>query len=104
MHFFSLHEMTPVMEDPEVPDYLGKAAVPGVGKQRSQDRTGTLTHQAKIVHEADRGELFALFDGMGSKGQAGADAAEVMCEMVTDFYRLQISQGLFPGRRLMKQP
>ncbi len=75
------------MKDPEIPEYLGKAAVPGVGKQRSQDRTRTLTHKAQIVHEADRGELFALFDGMGSKGQGGSDAAEVMCDMVTDFFR-----------------
>lgn len=75
------------MRDPELPEYLGKAALPGVGKQLSQDRTRTLISQAPIVQKANRGELFALFDGIGSKGQAGADAAEVMCEMVTDFFR-----------------
>ena len=75
------------MRDPEIPEYLGKAALPGVGKKLSQDRTRALTSQAPIVQKANRGELFALFDGMGSKGQAGADAAEVMCEMVTDFFR-----------------
>ncbi|MDZ7762514.1 MAG: hypothetical protein U5L00_19980 [Desulfovermiculus sp.] len=91
------------MRDPEIPEYLGKAVLLGVGKKLSQDRTRTLTRQIPIVQKASRGELFALFDGMGSKGQGGADAAEVMCDMVTDFSRLKISQKLFSGRRLMKQ-
>ncbi|MDZ7762487.1 MAG: hypothetical protein U5L00_19845 [Desulfovermiculus sp.] len=65
------------MRDPEIPEYLGKASLPGVGKKLSQDRTRTLTSQAPIVQKANWGELFALFDRMGSKGQGGADAAEV---------------------------
>ena len=75
------------MKDPEIPEYLGKAAVPGMGKHMSQDRTRTLTSYFELIQKAGREELFALFDGMGSKGQAGADAAEVMCDMVTDFFR-----------------
>ncbi len=44
------------MRDPEIPEYLGKAALPGEGKQLSQDRTRTLTSQAPIVQKASRNE------------------------------------------------
>jgi PPM family protein phosphatase len=67
--------------------YYGKFALPGVGKGISQDRTRTLTAQIGIVQKAKRGEIFALFDGIGSKGQGGSDAAEKMCDVTVDFFR-----------------
>jgi serine/threonine protein phosphatase PrpC len=75
------------MQNSDLHPYCGKASRPGMGKQISQDRTRVLTRDINLVQKAGRGELFALFDGMGSKGQGGADAAEKMCDSVVDFFR-----------------
>ena len=69
-----------------LPAYVGVWSQPGRGRSRNADRFRLLTRNAPLVREAGRGELFAVFDGIGSK-KLGGEAAQAMCDILVDFYK-----------------
>lgn len=66
----------------------GRAAVAEIkGSTHSfyEDRSRMLTNEAPLVREAERGELFAVFDGVGS-APMGMRAAEAMGDELIEFF------------------
>lgn len=53
---------------------------------RNEDRFRLLTRDVPIVEQSDRGQIFAVFDGMGSK-RYSAEASQQMCDALVDFYK-----------------
>jgi serine/threonine protein phosphatase PrpC len=51
-----------------------------------EDRFRILSMEAPLVRDAGRGEIFAVFDGIGSAIK-GREAAQLMCDRLTNFYR-----------------
>lgn len=74
------------IRDNLLPDYVGVFSQAGAGKGRNGDRYRILTRKAPLVQKAGRGEIFAVFDGIGSK-QFGPEAAQAMCDCLVDFYK-----------------
>lgn len=50
-----------------------------------EDRYRLLGTAVPLVGKSNRGELFAVFDGMGSAPQ-GMQSAQYMCDMLLNFY------------------
>lgn len=69
-----------------LPAYVGVHSQAGRGRRRNADRYKILSRRAPIVQESGRGELFAVFDGIGST-QYGGEAAQLMCDCLVNFYR-----------------
>lgn len=51
-----------------------------------EDRFRMLSLEAPLVRDAERGEVFAVFDGIGS-AEKGREAAQLMCDRLTDFFK-----------------
>lgn len=74
------------MTKDNLPAYVGFFTQSGQGRSRNADRFRILTRKAPLIREAGRGELFAVFDGIGSK-KLGGEAAETMCESLVNFFK-----------------
>ena len=62
------------------------AWIPGRTHVYYEDRFRLLCRPIPIVEKQDRGEIFAVFDGIGSAPK-GMSAAQEMCDVLVDFYR-----------------
>ena len=67
----------------------GAASLQSVKNRPNEDRYRLLGASIPLVAEADRGQLFAVFDGIGSAPK-GMDAAQKMCDVLVDFFRGKI--------------
>jgi len=71
-----------------VPDRSGPAVVAylkGTQHMFYEDRFRLLTRDAPLVRKSGRGEIFAVFDGIG-KARKGREAAQEMADILVEFY------------------
>ncbi|MBF0231788.1 MAG: protein serine/threonine phosphatase 2C family protein [Desulfamplus sp.] len=73
------------MESPTLElDYAGYS-IKGINHRRNEDRYRMLGNKSPQIKRMNRGELFAVFDGMGSAPK-GAEAAQLMCDSLMSIY------------------
>ncbi|MBF0235351.1 MAG: protein serine/threonine phosphatase 2C family protein [Desulfamplus sp.] len=63
-------------------------SIMGKNHKRNEDRYRLLGNKAPHVKKMERGELFAVFDGMGTAPK-GAEAAQLMCDTLISVYEEQ---------------
>lgn len=66
-------------------DYAGYS-IKGKLHQFNEDRFRMLGRKAELIRQSNKGEVYAVFDGMGSAPK-GADAAQYMCDALISFYK-----------------
>jgi len=66
-------------------DYAGYS-LKGKSHKFNEDRYRMLGRNAPLISQANRGQVFAVFDGMGSAPK-GADAAQYMCDALISFFK-----------------
>lgn len=66
-------------------DYAGYS-IKGKSHRLNEDRYRMLGNRAPLIRQAERGQMFAVFDGMGSAPKGG-EAAQFMCDSLINFYK-----------------
>ena len=66
-------------------DYAG-FSIKGKSHKYNEDRYRMLGEKAPLIRQADRGQVFAVFDGMGSAPK-GREAAQFMCDSLISFFK-----------------
>lgn len=66
-------------------DY-GAFSIKGKSHKYNEDRYRMLGNQAPLIRDANKGQVFAVFDGMGSAPKGG-EAAQFMCDSLISFYK-----------------
>jgi PPM family protein phosphatase len=66
-------------------DYAG-FSIKGKLHEFNEDRYRMLGEKAPLIRNADRGQVFAVFDGMGSAPK-GREAAQFMCDSLINFFK-----------------
>ena len=74
------------MIHPDIREYSAVCSVTGQNHMLSEDRYRMLSRDIPLVARSLRGEVFAVFDGIGSTPR-GREAAQVMADCLLLFYR-----------------
>jgi serine/threonine protein phosphatase PrpC len=64
----------------------GADSIRGLNHQRNEDRVKLLGNEAPLIARSGCGQIFAVFDGIGSAPRGGA-AAQEMCDRLVDFFK-----------------
>lgn len=73
------------MENNSEIDYAS-FSIKGKSHKKNEDRSIMLGEKARLVKQAGRGQIFSVFDGMGSAPKGG-EAAQYMCDALINFFK-----------------
>lgn len=76
-------------------------SINGKKNRPNEDCYMLLGEHVRLVKQSDRGQLFAVYDGMGGVPRGG-EAAQYMCDSLVDFYRKDTGK-MTDGAKLLRK-